>query len=122
MDEFHRLDASALASLIRRRLASSREITEAAIAQVERFNPQINAVVTPLFQQARRAADRADDITSSGAKLPGLHGVPILVKDLFDFQAGVRNTFGSKVFADFAPPETSAPRPPTPPDSQTATL
>lgn len=108
MTNFHRLDATALADLLRRREASSQEVTEAAISRIEHFNPRLNAVVTSLFDQARRAAQRCDALTSHGSSLPPLHGVPVLVKDLFDFQAGVRNTFGSKAFEEFVPAETCA--------------
>ena len=52
----------------------------------------------------RRRADRALD---AGEAVGRLHGVPILIKDLFDFKAGVRNTFGCPATADFVPSETS---------------
>jgi Asp-tRNA(Asn)/Glu-tRNA(Gln) amidotransferase A subunit family amidase len=106
--DIHRLDATSMADLVRRREASSRELTEAAIARIERFNPRLNAVVTPLFDEALRTADRCDALVRRGAELRPLHGVPVLIKDLFDFRAGVRNTFGSRAFVGFVPSETSA--------------
>src|SRR5262245_49580042 len=74
MDDFTSLDATAQAALVRRREVKPIELVEAAIARIERINPRINAVVTPLFDTAR---------ASAGDTPPGpFCGVPFLVKDL----------------------------------------
>jgi Amidase len=51
------------------------EAVEAAIARIEALNPRLNAVITPLFEQAREQAARPD--------LPDgpFRGVPVLLKD-----------------------------------------
>lgn len=103
-----RHDASSLASLIRRRQASSAEVVEAAIGAAERLNPRLNAIVTPLFDEARQVARRRDAEVAEGGPLGLLHGVPVLIKDLFDFKAGVRNTFGCPDLSGFVPNETCA--------------
>ncbi len=55
---------------------------EGAIARIERLNPLLNAVITPLFDQARAAAAAPD--------LPAgpFRGVPLLLKDFLCHTAG----------------------------------
>ena len=100
-------DATHLVQLLRARQLSAVEATSAAIERIERLNPAVNAVVTPIFEDAMVAARAADRAAASGRWLGPLHGVPLLIKDLFDFKAGVRNTFGCPAMADFVPHETS---------------
>ena len=64
------------------------ELVDAAIARIERLNPRLNAVVTPMFEQARAAAVGA---TPSGP----FGGVPFLLKDLGAEYAGTPMTEGS---------------------------
>jgi len=75
------LDATAQAELIRRGETSPADLVEAAIARVERVNPQLNAVIHPLYEKARKAA---------GDALPDgpFRGVPMLVKDAVCHTAG----------------------------------
>ncbi|HRE26461.1 MAG TPA: amidase family protein, partial [Anaerolineales bacterium] len=54
------LSASELARGIRERRFSSSEVVEAHIRRLEAVNPQLNAVVVPLYAQARRDAAAAD--------------------------------------------------------------
>jgi fatty acid amide hydrolase len=72
---------------------SSREVVEAHIKRIEDVNPQLNAVVVPLFAQARDAAMAADAARACGETLGALHGVPITIKESFDV-AGVATTMG----------------------------
>ena len=76
------VDAVGQAELLRRGEVSAAELVEAAITRIERVNPAINAVVTPLFHKGRREAKR-DDL----AKRP-LGGVPYLLKDQMSASAG----------------------------------
>ncbi len=89
MDELAFLDATAQAELVRRREVSPLELVEAAIARVERLNPTLNAVITPLFEEARAAA--------AGPGLPDgpFTGVPFLLKDLLAERAGTPLSEGS---------------------------
>lgn len=75
------LDATAQAELVRSGEASPLELVDAAIARIERLNPQLNAVIHPRFEQAREAA--AGDLPAGPFR-----GVPILFKDLFCAVAG----------------------------------
>ena len=89
-------DALALADLVRRREVTPAELVEACIAAVERLNPQLNAVVTPMFEQARAAA--------AGALPDGpFSGVPFFVKDLAQAVAGVRFSRGARFYAQDVP-------------------
>jgi amidase len=92
MNDYIRYDAVGLAQLVRAREVSADELLEAAIAQAERVNPQINAVVTRLYDQARDAID---------AGLPDgpLHGVPLLLKDLHALYQGSVTSNGCRFFS-----------------------
>jgi amidase len=95
--------ARALARLIRTRKVSASEVMRAFIAQIERVNPKVNAIVTFLPEQALKAA-KALDRKKSSAPLAGL---PIAYKDLVPTK-GIRTTFGSPIYADHVPTENHA--------------
>jgi len=58
VNELAALDATAQADLVRRREVQPRELVEAAIRRIEQLNPTLNAVVTPMFDEAlARASD-----------------------------------------------------------------
>jgi len=85
-DPLH-LDATAQAELVRTKQISARELVDAAIAAVERVNPQINAVIHPRYERARAEADAtatssADRTSPAAARGGAFAGVPIVVKDL----------------------------------------
>jgi len=60
IDELSTMDAVAQAELVRRRELTPLELVDGAIARIERVNPTINAVITPLFEEARKAAASPD--------------------------------------------------------------
>ena len=90
--EIAHLDATAQAALVRGKQVTSSELVEAAIANIEALNPRLNAVVTPMFDEARRRAHAIDSAPDPRAPFAG---VPFLLKDLMGSYAGVRHTFGS---------------------------
>ena len=99
--ELSDLDATAAAELVRARAVSPRELVDSAIARIERHNPELGAVVTPLYDEAR-------------ASLPTLppgpfHGVPILIKDLLATVAGAPYAGGVPALkrAGYRPPHDS---------------
>jgi aspartyl-tRNA(Asn)/glutamyl-tRNA(Gln) amidotransferase subunit A len=98
----HYLDATTLASLIRRREISSREVVQAHLDRIETVNPKLNAIVTLMGGEALKAADAADRAVASGAELGPLHGVPFSIKDALD-TAGVPSQRGSLLFAGHVP-------------------
>ena len=99
MTELHYLPARQLARLIRSRKVSATEVMRAFIAQIERVNPKVNAIVTFLPEQALKAAKALD--RRKGAR-PPLAGLPIAYKDLVDTK-GIRTTRGSLVYQDYVP-------------------
>ncbi len=94
--ELARLDATAQAELVRGGEVTPVELVEASIERIERLNPPVNAVVTPMFDLALEAARR--DLQDGP-----FTGVPFLLKDLSATYAGVRMTGGSAFLADFVP-------------------
>lgn len=77
-------------------------LVEAALAQLDRVNPMINAVVTRADDAARAAADELVRRRARGEALGPLAGVPLVVKDLH-LTAGLRTTFGSRLYENFTP-------------------
>ncbi|MCB0207423.1 MAG: amidase, partial [Anaerolineae bacterium] len=53
------------------------------IRRIEAVNPALNAVVIPLFEQARQEAEAADAAQRRGDPLGPLHGLPITIKEQF---------------------------------------
>ena len=102
--ELCEMTAVELSNRLRRKAVSAREVMTAHLAQIERINPQVNAVVTLVVEQAMAAAAKADEAMARG-RAPGvLHGLPIAHKDLVD-TAGIRTTRGSLFFKDHVPTE-----------------
>jgi len=100
LDEVTFLDATALADLVRRMEVKPLELVDATIERIARVNPKLNAVVTPVYDQARAAAQ--GDIPDGPFR-----GVPFLLKDLVAAYAGVRMTSGSAFLRDFVPDHDS---------------
>lgn len=98
--EYASHDAVALATLVRTRQASPSELVEAAIERIEALNPRLNAVIHPMFEQARAAA-------RAGVPEGPFHGVPFLVKDLVSTVAGEPFRCGSRFLRDYRPPADS---------------
>jgi amidase len=90
------LDATALAELVRSGQVKPIELVDAAIARIESLNPQLNAVITPMYELAREAASR---------EIPQgpFVGVPFLLKDLMAACSGVRMCWGTAFARDFVP-------------------
>ena len=98
------MSAVELAKKIRKREFSALEVMEAHLAQIEKVNPQVNAIVTILPELALKNAKMADEKLSRGIDPGPLHGLPIAHKDLVPTK-GIRTTFGSKIYKDFIPSE-----------------
>ena len=94
--------ATALRELIRSRRASVTEIVQAHLAQIERVNPQVNAIVTLCADQALAEARAADAALARGEAVGPLHGLPVAHKDLVPTE-GIRTTSGSPIYGDHVP-------------------
>src|SRR6266567_7538168 len=82
---------------------TSVELTDEAIARIERDDKAINAICVPDFDRARAAAREADAARARGEDRP-LLGIPVTVKESYNI-AGLPTTWGMPQFADFVPPE-----------------
>lgn len=96
-----------LARRIAAREVSCREVMRAFLAQIERFNPQVNALVAlEPHESLLRQADERDAQLARGERLGPLHGFPAAPKDLAAV-AGLATTLGSPLLAGHVP-ETDA--------------
>jgi len=101
------LSATDLAAAIRRRDLSSREVMAAHLAQIDRFNPQFNAIVSRVAPDALLvAADALDKDAAAGRFHGPLHGFPHAVKDTAPTR-GIRTTQGSPLLRDNIPTSDS---------------
>ncbi|BBK34351.1 amidase [Stella humosa] len=89
------LDAIGQADLVRRKEVSPAELVEAAIARIERVNPQVNAVVIKTYERARAAA--------AGPLDGPFAGVPFLLKDIACEEEGVPLRGASTFGGDYVP-------------------
>ncbi len=78
--EYTANDGAGLVAAIRARRVSARTITEAALAQIGKRGPAVNAFTTVLAAQARADADRVDAMSAAGRDPGPLAGLPFAVK------------------------------------------
>jgi amidase len=97
--------ASALhaAEAIRKKQISSLELTQRMLARIDRYNPQLNAYVYQLREDALAQAKKADEAQASGKSLGVFHGVPVNIKESFAV-AGHPDTWGIPAFKDSKAP------------------
>ena len=107
MDEICFMDAVDMAAAIRTRQLGVHEVVSAHVERCLRFNPGINAIVSPVFERALSEATAADTALSHGAVPGPLFGLPVAHKDSF-LTRGIRTTFGSRAFSDNVPVQDSA--------------
>lgn len=101
LEEYSRLDATAMAALVEEKEVTPLELVQTAIKALEKVNPRLNAVITPLFDQALASAE--------GVK-PGagpLAGVPFLLKDLLASLEGAPMSLGSRSMLGYRPDHDS---------------
>ncbi len=95
--EYRRLDAVAMAELVQSRQVTPQDLLDAALAEIDRLNPRINAVVVPMADHARAALATLDPAAP-------LAGVPFLLKDFLALYKGVPTSGGARFFARDAAP------------------
>lgn len=105
-DEICLLPATELAARVRSRDLGCVELMEAHLRRIERINPQVNAIVTLVPEQAMAAARACDEALAAGSAPPPerapLFGLPVAHKDLVETR-GIRTTYGSPIYADYVP-------------------
>lgn len=92
-DEITSLSAVAVANAVRSGLLSAAEVAEAYLQRAAEKNPHINAIVAPLYDEARATALKIDAARARGEPLGPLAGVPITIKESFDV-LGTPTTLG----------------------------
>lgn len=100
------LSARELVAHIRNKDLSAVEVMQAHLAQIERINPKVNAIVTLVAEQALANAQLADAAQARGEALGPLHGLPVAHKDLAETK-GIRTTFGSPIYKNYVPNENA---------------
>jgi indoleacetamide hydrolase len=99
------LSVTDAATLVRERLVTSAELTQAYIARAD-ANPGLNVYITLDRAGALAAARRADAALATGRSLGPLHGVPLVVKDNTHV-AGLPNTAATPALRGFVPKESA---------------
>ncbi|HEV2766366.1 MAG TPA: amidase family protein [Acidimicrobiales bacterium] len=91
-----------MAEVVRTGQGSSRDLVDLHLERIERFDPQLNAVVTLDADDARWRADELDRRLARQGPVGLLHGVPLTLKDCWA-TAGIRTTAGDPEMADCVP-------------------
>ena len=101
-DEIAWLDLSTVARLIRERMLSAEQVTQAQLRRIERLDTKLHAYAGVTSELALTQARAADHRQAQGQALGPLHGVPIAVKDLC-WTAGIPTAAGMQIYKDFVP-------------------
>ncbi|MFG1642211.1 amidase [Amycolatopsis sp. NPDC049252] len=95
--------AEELVTAMRAGAVTSVELTDEAIARIERDDEVVNAICVPDFARARAAAHDADRARARGEDRP-LLGIPVTVKESYNI-AGLPTTWGMPQHRDHVPAE-----------------
>src|SRR5260370_42410604 len=82
-----------LAAAIRAGHVSATEVLEAHLAQIDKHNPTLNAIITMDAERAYERAREAHEALARGQVWGPLHGVPFTLKDAHA-TAGILTTTG----------------------------
>lgn len=97
-----RLTVSEASERLRRREIAAVELTRSVLERIEETQPQLQAYVTVMEEEALETARQADAELTAGTYRGPLHGIPVALKDLFE-TAGVPTRCGSRVRENFVP-------------------
>jgi len=93
-----------LREMLKKKDISPVELIQTFLERIEKVNPRINAYVTLVPEMALEAARKAEAAILQGGEAESLTGIPVSIKDN-TLTAGIRTTFGSKLYEDFVPTE-----------------
>ena len=91
--------ATELAAGIKRRDVGCVELLRYFLDRVDRFNPDLNAIIVDIRDEAMARAEAADAALAGGEDWGPLHGVPMTVKESYDV-AGTPTTWGTPELKD----------------------
>ncbi len=95
-DDIARMSLTAVADAIRRKKLSSLEVTQSALARIDRLQPQLNCFIAVERDDVLKAARKADRLLARGGTPGPLHGAPLAHMDMF-YRAGKIATCGSEI-------------------------
>ena len=81
---------------------SSRELLQAVLHRYDQYNDALNAVVVTRLEEAEARAASADEATARGDSWGPLHGVPMTIKEPWDW-VGTPSSSGMADRADWRP-------------------
>ena len=91
-----------VSSMIKNKQVSPVELVEECTKRTKQLQPELNAYITFLEDDAKKKAKIAEqEIMKKGPRSP-LHGIPIALKDVF-YTKGILTTAASKLLSDFKP-------------------
>ena len=100
------LSAEEITNGFREKKFSALDVVEAHLTRIRAVNPSINSIVTLCDETALKTASSLDEKLAHGEKLGALAAIPVGVKDTTDV-AGVRTTYGCKLFENHIPTQDS---------------
>ncbi len=104
MSKYIYKSATELAQLIRDGKATSTEVVKEHLARIKQYNPELNAVVIFLEDEALRIAAECDNEVKLGKSRGPLHGVPMTVKEQY-WVKDTKSTLNFKMLKDWVAPE-----------------
>ncbi len=94
--------AVALREMLRKKVISPVELIQAFLERIDKINPVINAYGTLVSKMALEAARKTESAIMRGDEAGLLAGIPVSIKDV-TMTAGIRTTYGSKLYESFVP-------------------
>lgn len=91
----HDLSAQELAEKIQKREVTSVALTEHFLDRIQKYNPDFSAFTTVFSEKALVMAENADRLFNAGIILSPFHGVPVSIKEHFQWEGSVAH-YGSK--------------------------
>src|SRR3989454_2150520 len=91
--------ATEMLAALRARRVSAVDLLDLHRRRIERYNSELNAIVEPDFERARRDAEAADAQRARGEDAP-LRGLPMTLKESINVR-GLRTTAGMTMWKDF---------------------
>jgi Asp-tRNA(Asn)/Glu-tRNA(Gln) amidotransferase A subunit family amidase len=96
------LSAGELSDAFRRKHLSPVETVHELLKRIDAVNPRLNAYCTVDAERAIAAASAAESALMRGDEVGPLVGIPVAIKDATE-TAGIRTTYGSRIFRDHIP-------------------